>query len=148
MYFVIPSGHVLQLHRERSFFWGYGHIVMFGALAAVGAGLHVAAFYLEHHTRLGAVGTVLSVAVPLAVFVLMLYVLWTALMRRRDPLHVGLLLGTAAVLVIAVVLAEAGASMAWCLVVLALAPLVTIVGYETLGHRHQEAALTQMKSPS
>ncbi|MGH3989573.1 MAG: hypothetical protein ACRDTZ_20035, partial [Pseudonocardiaceae bacterium] len=58
-----------------------------------------------------------------------------------------LLLGTAAVLVLAVLLAEAGVSMAWCLVVLALAPVVTVVGYETLGHRHQEASLAQMKQP-
>ncbi len=145
MYFTVPSGHVLQLHPERVFFWAYGHIVIFGALAAVGAGMHVAAYYLEHHTKIGAVGTVLSVAIPLAVFVLMLYGLWTTLMRRRDPFHIGLLLGTTAVLVLAVVLAEAGVSMAWCLVVLALAPVVTVVGYETLGHRHQEDSLTQMK---
>jgi low temperature requirement protein LtrA len=145
MYFTVPSGHVLALHPKRSFFWGYGHIVVFGSLAAVGAGLHVAAYYLEHHTEIGAVGTVLSVAVPLAVFVLMLYALWTALMQRKDPFHLGLLVGTAGVLALAVVLAGAGLSMAWCLVVLALAPLVTIVGYETLGHRHQEAALTRMK---
>jgi low temperature requirement protein LtrA len=145
MYFVLPSGHVLRLHPERSFVWGYGHIVLFGALAAVGSGLHVAAFYLEHHTRIGATGTVLSVAVPLAVFVLTFYALWTALMQRRDPFHLGLLLGTAAILVLAVVLAEAGAPMAWCLVVLSLAPVVTVVGYETLGHRHQEEVLTQMK---
>ncbi|MGH8965265.1 MAG: low temperature requirement protein A, partial [Actinomycetes bacterium] len=145
MYFTMPSGHVLRLHRERAFFWGYGHIVTFGALAAVGAGLHVAAFFLDHHTKIGAVGTVLSVAVPLAVFVLLLFALWTSLMRRGDLFHISLLLGTAAVLVLAVVLAEAGVSMAWCLVVLALAPVVTIVGYETLGHRHQEVVLTKMK---
>jgi hypothetical protein len=120
-------------------------MVIFGPLAAVGAGLHVAAYYLEHHTELGVVGTVLSVAVPLAVYVLMLYALWTALMRWKDPFHISLLLGTAAVLVLAVALAAAGVSMAWCLVVLALAPVVTVVGYETLGHRHQEAVLTRMK---
>jgi len=145
MYFTMPSGHVLHLHPERSFFWGYGHMVVFGSLAAVGAGLHVAAFHLEHRTEIGPVATVLGVAVPLAVFVLMLYVLWTSLMRSRDPFHIGLLIGTTAVLVLAVVLAEAGAAMAWCLVVLALAPVVTVVGYEALGHRHQEAALTRMK---
>jgi low temperature requirement protein LtrA len=145
MYFTVPSGHVLQLHPERGFFWGYGHMLIFGSLAAVGAGLHVAAYYLEDHTKIGAVGTVLAVAVPLAVFVLMLYALWTALMRRRDPFHISLLLGTAAVLVLAVVLAQAGVSMAWCLLVLALAPVVTVVGYESLGHRHQEAALSRMK---
>jgi low temperature requirement protein LtrA len=145
MYFTLPSGHVLRLHPERAFAWGYGHIVTFGSLAAVGGGLHVAAFYLEHHTRIGAFGTVLSVAVPLAVFVLMLYATWTFLMRRQDPFHLGLLLATAAVLVLAVVLAKVGVSMAWCLIVLALAPVVTIVGYETVGHRHQEAELTRMK---
>jgi hypothetical protein len=58
-----------------------------------------------------------------------------------------LLLGTGSVLVLAVVMAQAGASMSWCLVVLALSPVVTIVGYETLGHRHQEAVLTAMKQP-
>lgn len=144
-YFVLPSGHVLRLHPERAPFWAYGHIVVFGALAAVGAGLHVAAYYLEHHTEIGAVGTVVSVAVPLAVFVLMLYAIWTALMRQRDPFHLLLLAGTAVVLVLAVVLAQAGLSMAWCLVVLAAAPVVTIIGYETLGHRHQADALVRMK---
>jgi low temperature requirement protein LtrA len=144
MYFIIPSGPVLSAHRERAFGWGYGHMFVFGSLAAVGAGLHVAAYYLEHHTAIGALGTVLSVAVPLAVYTVALYAIWTALLRQRDPFHLGLMVGTATVLVIAVVLAEAGVSMAWCLVVLALAPLVTVVGYETLGHRHQEAVLARL----
>ena len=33
-------------------------------------------------------------------------------------------------------LAAAGISMANCLLVVTLAPMVTVVGYETLGHRH------------
>lgn len=41
-YFVIPWGEVLARHRNRSFGWGYGHILIFGSVAAVGAGLHVA----------------------------------------------------------------------------------------------------------
>jgi low temperature requirement protein LtrA len=145
-YFTAPWGELLALHRERSFFWGYLHMLVFGGLAGVGAGLHVAAYYLEHHTEIGAVGTVLSVAAPLAVFVVTLYAIWTAMMRARDPFHTGLLLGTAAVLVLAVGLAEAGVDMAWCLVVLALAPVVTIVGYETVGHRHQEELIAALKA--
>ena len=43
-YFAIPWADVLELHRERSFIWGYGHIVVFGSLVAMGAGLHVAAY--------------------------------------------------------------------------------------------------------
>lgn len=145
-YFTVPWGHMLELRPARSFVWGYLHMPLFGALAAVGAGLHVAAYYLEHHTEIGAVGTVLSVALPQAVFMLMLYGIWTVLMPRHDPFHTGLLLGTAAVLVLSVALAAVGVGMAWCLVVLALAPVVTVVGYETAGHRHQEALLAELKA--
>ena len=41
MYFVIPSGELLHRFRNRSFGWGYGHLFLFAALAATGAGLHV-----------------------------------------------------------------------------------------------------------
>ena len=43
-----------------------------------------------------------------------------------------------------VVLAAAGVSVAVCLLVLALAPAVTVVGYETLGHRHMAEALERL----
>jgi hypothetical protein len=50
-----------------------GHIVVFGALAAIGAGLHVAAYHLEHETTLGVTGTVPSTAIPVSIYVLALY---------------------------------------------------------------------------
>jgi low temperature requirement protein LtrA len=143
-WFTAPWGDLLALRPERGFAFGYPHIAVFGALAAVGAGLHVAAFYLEHQAEIGAVATVLSVAVPLAVYAVTLYAIWTAMMGRVDPFHAGLLIGTAAVLVLAVVLAGSGLAMAWCLVVLAVAPAVTVVGYETVGHRHQEEMLRKL----
>ena len=43
MYFAVPWGEVLVRHRERAFRFGYGHLFIFGALAAMGGGLHVAA---------------------------------------------------------------------------------------------------------
>jgi hypothetical protein len=43
--------------------------------------------------------------------------------------------------VLPVVLATIGAPMAVCLVVLMLAPLVPVIGYETIGHRHVAVAL-------
>jgi hypothetical protein len=52
--------------------------------------------------------------------------------------------GTFAVLALAVVLAASGVGMAVCLVVLTLAPAVTVVGYETLGHRHMADALERL----
>jgi low temperature requirement protein LtrA len=145
-YFAIPWAEVLALHRERSFTWGYGHIVIFASLAAIGAGLHVAASYLEHDTTIGPTGTVLSTAIPVTVYLLALYAIYLAFTRHADPFHLALLAGTALVLVLSVVLAALGVGVAVCLVVLMFAPVVTVLGYETLGHRHVEDALRRMRA--
>jgi low temperature requirement protein LtrA len=144
-YFAIPWADVLVTHRERSFVWGYGHIVIFASLAAIGAGLHVAAYYLEHETAIGATGTVLATAVPVTIYILALYALYAVFMREADPFHLSLLAGTAAVLVLSVALAAVGVGVAVCLAVLMLAPVVTVLGYETLGYRHVEEALARMR---
>ena len=47
MYFLLPSGDALHRHRERGFFWGYGHFFIFASAAAVGAGLEVVADVLK-----------------------------------------------------------------------------------------------------
>jgi hypothetical protein len=67
-------------------------------------------------------------------------------MRATDPFHLFLLAATAGTLVAAVVLADRGLPLAWCLVVVALAPVVTIVGYEAIGHRHLEEHLTKLRA--
>jgi low temperature requirement protein LtrA len=141
MYFTVPSAEVLHVHRERGLPWGYGHMLIFGSIAATGAGLHVAAYYIGHEAHIAAAATVLTVAVPLAVYVLTLFALYTFLVRVVDPFHIALLAGTAALLVLPVVLATIGAPMAVCLVVLMLAPLVPVIGYETLGYRHMAIAV-------
>jgi low temperature requirement protein LtrA len=135
-YFTIPWATMLERRRDRSFLWGYGHILLFAAIAATGAGLHVAAYLLEHESKLGEVGTVLSVALPVGAYALVLYLLYNLFMHVIDPFHILLVALTAAVLVASVVMAAAGVPVAWCLVVVALAPVVTIVGYEVVGHRH------------
>jgi low temperature requirement protein LtrA len=141
MYFTVPSAEVLHVHRERLFPWGYGHILIFGSIAATGAGLHVAAYYIGHEAHIGATATVLTVAAPLAVYVLTLFALYSFLVRAVDSFHLALLAGTAALLVLPVMLATIGAPMAVCLVVLMLAPLVPVIGYETLGYRHMAIAV-------
>jgi hypothetical protein len=141
VYFVFPSGELLARHRERSFGWGYGHIVLFGALVAVGAGLHVAAYYVEHHSALLVPGTVVSVAAPVTVYIAAFYVLFARLTRLYDPFHLLLLAMSAAVVAASIVMAVAGVPLVWCLVVLALTPWVTVVGYETVGHRHGDRVL-------
>ena len=143
-YFVIPSGEILHAHRERGFGWGYGHIPFFGALVAVGAGLHAAALRIEHHSLLSDTETVLTVAVPLAAYVALLYLLYAQLSRTVDPFHALLMLGSALVLAAGVALVAMGVSLAWSLVVVALAPWVTVVGYEAVGHRHNEDVLASL----
>jgi len=143
MYFLVPWGEVLEQHRERAYLWSAGHILLFGAIAATGAGLHVAAYFLEDVAALSATATVLTVAVPVAVFVLALYGIGSAFLGQRDPFHLLLLVGTAGVLGLAVVCAELGVSISWCLVVVMLAPAVSVLGYETVGHRHLAEAIRQ-----
>ena len=141
MYFTVPSGELLHRHRDRSFGWGYWHILLFAAIVGTGAGLHVAAYYIEHTAHIGATATVLTVAVPVAVYILVVYLLYSLLLRTLDPFHLLLLAGSAVLVVVPVLLAAAGVSMAACLVVLMFAPVVTVVGYETVGHRHQAEVL-------
>ena len=52
-----------------------------------------------------------------------------------------------AVVALAVIAALAGVDMAVCLIILTLAPAVTVVGYETLGHRHQVEVLAVEETP-
>jgi low temperature requirement protein LtrA len=144
IYFILPFGPILERRRERAFGWGYGHIVLFGALVAVGAGLHAAAYYLEDHSVLGTTGTVLTVAVPVALYITSIYGLHIHLSRVFDPFHLLLLGGTALVVAAAVVMAAGGTAMVWCLAVLALAPWVTVVGYETVGYRHGARVLERL----
>jgi low temperature requirement protein LtrA len=144
IYFAVPWGAALARHRERGFRYGYGHLVIFGSLAAMGAGLHVAALMLEGEAKIGTTGTVVSVALPVAIYALAFYAIYSVLMREVDPFHLLLLAGTGVFLVAGVVLAAVGVTMSVCLIVLALAPAVTVVGYETLGHRHMADALERL----
>jgi low temperature requirement protein LtrA len=143
MYFAIPSAELLARFRNRSFGWGYGHLPLFAALAATGAGLHVAALYIEQKAHISQLAVVLTTAVPLAVYVICLYALYSTLTREVDPFHLWLVTGTAVVIVGAIIMAAADAPIAACLLVLTLAPAVTVVGYEVVGHRHRAEMLAR-----
>jgi low temperature requirement protein LtrA len=142
-YFVVPQAELLRAHRERSFWFGYLPIVMFGAIVGTGAGLHAAAFYIEHDSELGSTETVLAVALPVGLYIASLYLLYVVIVRAVDPFHMLLLVLTAVVPALAVWLAAAGYSMANCLLVVTLAPMVTVVGYELVGHRHAADAVAR-----
>ncbi|WP_345802041.1 low temperature requirement protein A [Microbacterium sp. AZCO] len=141
VYFMMPSGRILHRHRGRGFVWGYGHIFVFASLIGVGTGLHVAAQVISHHAEVDASFALLTVAIPVLAFEVFVFSLYSYLLRTFDPFHVWLFLGGVAVLVLSVVAAAAGASIGTALLLVAASPFVIVVGYETIGFRHQEAAL-------
>ena len=129
--------------RERGFAWGYWHLPLFMSIAATGAGLHVAAYVVEDEADLGVPGALLTVAVPVGCFLVFLFLLYSLLLRAFDPFHVLLFVGSLAALAASVAAAFAGASLGLSLLICMLAPIVVVVGYETVGHRHQLRVLEQ-----
>ncbi|MDY0909159.1 low temperature requirement protein A [Microbacterium sp. CFBP9034] len=142
VYFILPSGPVLARHPRRGFVWGYGHMVIFGSLVGVGAGLHVAANVIAHPDgHVGAEFALLTVAVPVLVFEVALFTIYSLLVREFDPFHLWLFLGAVAMLALSVLAVMLGATIGVALLILACSPIVIVVGYEAVGHRHQAAVL-------
>jgi low temperature requirement protein LtrA len=141
LYDLVPSAEILHAHRNRAFVWGHGQMATVTSIVATGAGLRVAASFIEHEGHISPLATVLSVAMPVSVFLGLIYALYYYLVRRFEPFHVWLLIATAGVVAIAVIAAMSGINMAGCLVIVMLAPTVTVIGYEVLGYRHHSAAL-------
>lgn len=144
VFFILPSAPVLHAKRtKKSFVWGYGLMITIASIVATGAGLHVAAYYIENKAKIGPLATVLSVAIPVTIFLASVYSIYAYLVEEFDRFHIWLLAGTAVVIALAIVAAAFGLSMSVCLLILMLAPVVTIVGYETRGHKHQMEVLSQ-----
>ncbi|MCO4237289.1 low temperature requirement protein A [Pseudarthrobacter sp. MDT3-28] len=143
IYFILPAGPALHLQRHRSFFFGYAHMPIFAAIAATGAGLHVAAYYVDHEAHISA--AVASIAVPVALFKVSLTWLFSV-MICVDQTVIAVAAGVVAALAGSVGLATAGVSVPICLLVVVLALGVSIVIDEKRGTERMNAALEQMKA--
>jgi low temperature requirement protein LtrA len=137
IYFMVPSAEILERHRDRAFVWGYCQMLIVTAVVATGAGLHVAAYFIEHRTEIGPLATVLTVAAPVAIYVGFIYATYYYLVRCFHRLDAWLLTGIAAVLAATVLAAQSGVDVAKCLVILILAPAIIVVGYEGRGYRYE-----------
>ncbi len=141
VYFAMPFGTMLSLRRDRGFVWGYGHLPLFGALAAIGAGLHVAALRMSGEAELSTLAVVAATAVPLGLAMAMMFALVYVFLPGRQVLHQALGLGTVVLIGLALVFAAKDAPLWACLLLLTAAPWAWVVGYELLGHRHVQAGL-------
>jgi len=101
LYFDAPIAHHLRSNRE-GFIWGYGHFVVFGAAAAVGAGLGAAvdqtAPAADATHELSAVAAGLAVAVPVALFVASVWLLQVRPSARGPSWAVAFALGLGAII--------------------------------------------------
>jgi low temperature requirement protein LtrA len=143
VYFVVPAADLLHAHRERSFGYGYLHIMVFASIVATGAGLHAAADYIEHRSALDSVGTVLAVAVPVGVYIASVWGTYLLLTRAWDGFYASVVLVTMSVLGLAVGLASAGVPMPLCLLVVTAAPAAVVASFEAHGHRRTARALAK-----
>ena len=79
-YFLIPSRIILERWPERTYAWRNAHLPIFGAIAAVGAGLRIAATAVAEQ-ELSTLQIALALAIPVAALVIMIFVTWSVLMR-------------------------------------------------------------------
>jgi hypothetical protein len=147
-YFLIPSRTLLERWPSRIWAWRYAHLPMFGAIAAVGAGLHVAAYAVEDD-HIPLIVVALALAIPVAAVIVMVYATWSLLVRGFDWAHVPMLLVCLLPLGAAVALAgfashEEGDGPVLLTVVIglvALGAIVEVIVHERVGYRHTIAAL-------
>ncbi|WP_240747263.1 low temperature requirement protein A [Microbacterium sp. K24] len=153
-YFLVPSTTVLELEPARVFAWRYAHLPMFGAIAAIGAGLRVAAEGVgEGHLSLTLIA--LSLAIPVSVVLLSIFATWSLLVRSYDFSHVPLLAASLTPMIAAVVFAlsvdgggevEAADSVTALTIIVSLVALsfvVEVIGHERVGFRHTVRALAR-----
>ena len=131
IYFSKEAGTGLEQHRDRSFFWGYGHYFVFAALAALGAGFEAAVastavvepgatealFEAEHHASALALG--FGVAIPVAVFLVLLWVLHAPIIDTAVVSPVGIIIAAVLVLLVPLLPLEVPSMLALITVVTA-----------------------------
>jgi low temperature requirement protein LtrA len=85
LYFDQPAHHRMMTLRT-SIAWGYGHFVIFASLAALGAGIGAAVDYDLHESHAGGIVTALATTIPIALFLLSVWLLHVDPTRDRAPM--------------------------------------------------------------
>ena len=145
IYFILPSGPALHVQRHRSWIFGYGHLPLFAAIAATGAGLHVAAYFIDHEAHIPAAGAVASIAIPVILFKVSLSTLYSIMLGPDREL-----LWSSALVVIAlagsIAMAAAGASLPLCMLEMMVVLGLSIIFDERRGHKGRAAALRRLET--
>ncbi len=112
---------------RQAFIWGYGHYFVFAAVAATGAGLHVAVDLTHHEAEIGPVVAALAVAIPVVVYLV------TAWLVSRDGRSLAamrpVLMGAAIITGSALLLSPIGVHVAVVAMAVTVSTLVGISAY-------------------
>ena len=123
-YFKVGAGIDTGISMPRAFAWGYGHYAVFASVAAMGAGLGVATDWVTGHAELEPVAVALTVALPVAVYLV------AVTMLHAWPLtlaHAGrVLVACAALALTAALAAPCGVPAAIALMAVVVAVLLAV----------------------
>lgn len=72
IYFDFDAPNILT-NLRNDFIWGYGHVAIWAAIAAVGAGIGVCLDYATGHTDLSRTYAQLTLAIPIAIYLVSLW---------------------------------------------------------------------------
>lgn len=131
-YFKMPFGKILEQNKQSgflSFIFGYGHFFVFASLAAVGVGLQIMAGRAESLpmkiSDFSTAYALLCVAIPTAIYLLMMSFYRTAMIRRSKYNWISWLV--AVILPFVPVFSNRlGLSLEWSLMLSVLAPAAFI----------------------
>ena len=86
VYFAVPIHQYLQ-SRRMAFVWGYGHYLILGSAAAIGAGIEVGVEQAVGQAHISAVAAAATVTVPAALFLVMVWLLHARYHKRGVAQH-------------------------------------------------------------
>ena len=147
IYFIVPSGEVLHVHRKRSFGWGYGHIAAVRRRSPRPAPACTSRRTTSRRSQSSALPARCSAWPSRWPSTSSASSRSTRCSADGGPFHLVLLAGTAAVLAAPRGAGRGRGHDGVVPVVLALAPWVTIVGYELRGHEHNARVLERLTAP-
>jgi low temperature requirement protein LtrA len=131
-YFKHSAAEDIRQSLRWTFVWGLAHYLIFATVAALGAGLQVVIGTLTHSTRITPTVAAFTVAIPVAIYIVVLAPLSTR--RSGEPAAFQLTLLTAA-LVLAAAAATPILTLPLSIVIMAVLVALLLAYHLTAAHR-------------
>ncbi|MBT2394191.1 low temperature requirement protein A [Streptomyces sp. ISL-1] len=97
IYFAVPA-HERLVSNRQAIPWGYGHVLIFGSAAAIGAGIEVSIEHVMGKAHISAFAANAAVTVPVALFLFTVWLLHERYFERTLPQQLTVPVATLAVL--------------------------------------------------